>query len=46
MAGIGSASKTRTQVAEAAASTFGPEAGDYIHKHVTGTVTDTREALP
>lgn len=46
MQGIGSASKTRTQVAEAAASAFGPEAGDYIHKHVTGTVTDTREALP
>jgi hypothetical protein len=46
MQGIGSASKTRTQVAEAAASAFGPEAGDYVHKHVTGTVTDTREALP
>jgi len=46
MQGIGSAAKTRTQVAEAAASHFGPEAGDYIHKHVTGTVTDTRESLP
>lgn len=46
MQGIGSASKTKSQVAEAAASTFGPEAGDYVHKHVTGTVTDTREALP
>jgi hypothetical protein len=44
--GIGSATKTRTQVAEAAANAFGPEAGDYVHKHVTGTVTDTREALP
>ena len=44
--GIGSASKTKTQAAEAAASAFGPEAGDYVHKHVTGTVTDTREALP
>jgi len=45
-AGIGSASKTRNQVAEAAASTFGPEAGDYIHKHVTGEVRDTRESQP
>jgi hypothetical protein len=46
MRGIGSASKTRQQVAEAAASQFGAEAGEYIHKSVTGTVTDTREALP
>lgn len=44
--GIGSASKTRTQVAEAAAKTFGPDAGDYVHKHVTGTVVDTREDRP
>lgn len=44
--GIGSASKTRAQLAEAAASTFGDEAGEYVHKHVTGSVRDTREALP
>lgn len=44
--GIGSASKTKSIAAEAAASTFGPEAGDYVHKHVVGTVTDSREALP
>jgi hypothetical protein len=44
--GIGSAKKTRAQVAEAAATTFGPEAGDYIEKHVTGEVRDTRESLP
>lgn len=45
-AGIGSAAKTKAQMAESAAATFGPEAGDYVHKHVTGTVIDTREALP
>lgn len=45
-AGIGSTAKTRALMAESAAATYGPEAGDYVHKHVTGTVTDTREALP
>jgi hypothetical protein len=44
--GIGSARKTRQQVAEAAATTFGPEAGDYIEKHVTGEVRDSRESRP
>jgi hypothetical protein len=44
--GIGSPSKTRAQMAEAAATSFGDEAGEYVHKHVTGTVTDTRESRP
>ncbi len=44
--GIGSASKTKTQVAEAVANTFGPEAADFAHQHFTGTVTDTRQSLP
>lgn len=45
MQGIGSAGKTRTQVAEAASSAFGPEAADFIYKNVKGTVTDTQEPV-
>lgn len=43
--GIGSASKTRTQVAEAASNAFGAEAADFIYKNVKGTVTDTQEPV-
>lgn len=45
MQGIGSPTKTRTQAAEAAAAAFGPEAGDAVHKHFHGTVTDTKGGL-
>lgn len=45
-AGIGSQAKTRAQMAESAAATFGDEAGEYVHKHVTGHITDTRESRP
>ena len=45
MKGIGSASKTRTQVAEAASNAFGAEAADFIYKNVKGTVTDTQEPV-
>lgn len=45
MRGIGSPAKSKAQTAEAAAAAFGPEAGDFVHQHVTGTVTDTRGPL-
>lgn len=44
--GIGSQSKTKFAMAESAAAAHGSEAGDWVHKHVTGTITDTREVLP
>lgn len=43
--GIGSASKTRFQVADAVSNAFGPEAADFVYKNVKGTVTDTREPV-
>lgn len=46
MRGIGSPSKTKQHMAEAAAAQFGPEAGDFVASHVTGTVTDTKGTLP
>ena len=42
LAGIGSPSKTKTQMANAAAAAHGPEAGEFVERHVSGTVTDTR----
>ena len=45
MRGLGSASKTRDDVANAVAGQHGAEAGDYIHKHITGNVIDSRGPL-
>lgn len=45
MRGIGSASKTKDDVANAVAGQHGSEAADYIHKHITGTVIDSRGPL-
>lgn len=43
--GIGSPARTKAHMAEATAAAFGPEAGDFVHSHVTGTVTDTKGTL-
>jgi hypothetical protein len=43
---IGREGKTKAAAAEAVASAHGPEAGDFVHKHLVGTVTDTIEPLP
>lgn len=45
MVGIGSASKTRAQVAQAASNVFGDEAAEFIHRNIKGTVTDTQEPV-
>ena len=45
LSGLGSPSKTKAQTANAAAAAFGPEAGDFVEKHVTGTVTDRQGPL-
>jgi hypothetical protein len=45
MRGIGSASKTKDDVANAVAGAHGSEAADYIHKHIQGTVVDSRGPL-
>lgn len=44
-AGVGRPGQTKQQIAQAAAATFGPEAGDFADKHITGTVTDTVEVI-
>lgn len=43
---IGKPSKVKAAAAEAAAAVHGPEAGDFVHKHLVGTVTDTQEPIP
>lgn len=43
---IGRASKTKAAAAEAVTAAFGPEAGEFVDKHLTGTITDTVEPLP
>ena len=45
MVGIGSASKTKTAMANAAAAAHGPEAGEFVDKHVSGTVIDVKGPL-
>lgn len=39
---IGSSQKTKQELANAAAATFGPEAGDFVHAHVHGEVRDSK----
>lgn len=43
---IGRPGATKAEAANAVAAVHGPEAGDFVHKHLTGTVTDTVEPLP
>jgi hypothetical protein len=43
---IGRPGKTKDAAANAVAAVHGPEAGDFVHKHLTGTITDTVEPLP
>jgi|SoiMethySBSTD1v2_1073268.scaffolds.fasta_scaffold396779_2 hypothetical protein len=43
---IGRPGKTKAAAAEAVTAVHGPEAGEFVHKHLVGTVTDTVEPLP
>lgn len=43
--GIGKPSVIKQQIANAAANTFGDEAGEFANRHITGTVTDTVEVI-
>lgn len=44
-AGIGSSKKTKEQLAEAAASRFGDQAGEFVAKQVVGEVIDSKERV-
>ncbi len=43
---IGRPDKIKHEMANAAAAAHGAQAGDFVHNHVHGTVTDTVERLP
>lgn len=43
---IGRPDKIKAEMAGSAAATHGAEAGDFVHRHVTGTVTDTQRVIP